>query len=84
MKEIEDQWKHIKFTVVKFVKGKAVRGHILGGVEEVMVMLDEHIMNLQGMSASRFAGPFRNAVFEWEKSLSYISEVIEVCNHNIQ
>ena len=60
------------------MKGKTDRGYILGGVDEVMVLLDEHIMSLQGMSASRFIGPFRNTVYDWEKSLSYISEVIEV------
>ena len=78
VKDIEEQWKHIKFNAVKFMKGTSDRGFILGGVDEVMVLLDEHIMNLQGMSASRFIGPFRNSVYEWEKSLSYISEVIEV------
>ena len=83
VKDIEEQWKQIKFTVVKFMKGKTDRGYILGGVDEVMVLLDEHIMSLQGMSASRFIGPFRNTVYDWEKSLSYISEVIEVSYHDL-
>lgn len=78
MKDIEDQWKQIKFSVVKFTKGKSERGYILGGVTDVMTLLDEHIMSLQGMSASRFIGPFRNTVYDWEKTLSCISEVIEV------
>ena len=30
------------------------------------------------MSASRFIGPFFNAVQNWEKSLSLISEVMDV------
>lgn len=82
VKDIEDQWRHIKFTAIKFVKGSSDRGYILGGVEEVMVLLDEHIMNLQGMSASRFVTPFRNTVYDWEKSLSFVSEVIEVKSAN--
>jgi dynein heavy chain len=43
-----------------------------------MQILDDNTMSLQGMSASRFIGPFLNTVQTWEKSLSLISEVIEV------
>jgi len=43
-----------------------------------MQTLDDNTMSLQGMSASRFIGPFLNTVQTWEKSLSLISEVIEI------
>lgn len=78
MKEIEDLWRYSKFTVMKFVKGTVDRGYILGGVDDIMATLDEHIMNLQGISASRFVEPFKNSVYELEKDLSHMSEVIEV------
>ncbi len=32
------------------------------------------------MSASRFVGPFMEKVQKWEKSLSHISEVVDVSN----
>ncbi|XP_065915661.1 dynein axonemal heavy chain 10-like [Dysidea avara] len=35
-------------------------------------------MNLQSMSASHFVGPFVDKVQKWEKSLSHISEVVDV------
>jgi dynein heavy chain len=64
--------------VLKYEKGTSDRGYILGAVDETMQTLDDNTMSLQGMSASRFIGPFLNTVQTWEKTLSLISEVIEV------
>lgn len=73
-----ETWEKIKFDVSKYVKGTQDRGYIIGAVDEVMQTLDDNTMSLQGMSASRFIGPFLNTVQTWEKSLSLISEVIEI------
>ena len=54
-------------------------GIILGTVDDIVMTLDDNSMNLQSMSASRFVGPFLEKVQKWEKSLSHISEVVEVC-----
>ena len=53
-------------------------GTILGAVDEIVLTLDDNSMNLQSMSASRYVGPFLEKVQKWEKSLSHISEVVEV------
>ena len=60
------------------MKGTQERGHILGSVDEIVLSLDDNAMNLQSMSASRYVGPFFDRVQKWEKSLSHISEVVEV------
>ena len=73
-----ETWDKLKFNVFKYEKGTSDRGFILGAVDEVMQTLDDNTMSLQGMSASRFIGPFLNTVQTWEKTLSLISEVIEV------
>lgn len=62
------------------MKGTQERGVILGSVDEIVVTLDDNAMNLQSMSASRFVGPFIDKVQKWEKSLSHISEVVDVRN----
>ena len=54
-------------------------GFIVGAVDEMLQTLDDNAMNLQSMTASRFVGPFLDNVQKWEKSLSHISEVVEVC-----
>ena len=60
------------------MKGAVEHGTILGVVDEIVVTLDDNSMNLQSMSASRYVGPFLEKVQKWEKSLSHISEVVEV------
>ena len=74
-------WNNMKFTVYSYMKGTSNRGFILGSIDEVLQILDDSAMNLQSMSASRFVGPFLNTVQNWEKSLSLISEVIDVRLH---
>ena len=66
------------FTLCRYMKGTQERGHILGSVDEIVLSLDDNAMNLQSMSASRYVGPFFDRVQKWEKSLSHISEVVEV------
>jgi dynein heavy chain len=78
VKEVEETWNNIKFSVQAYMKGTSNRGYILGAVDEILQNLDDSSMNLQSMSASRYIGPFLNTVQNWEKSLSHISEVLDV------
>ena len=78
VKEVEETWQNLKFVVQPYMKGTSNRGYILGAVDEVIQILDDNAMNLQSMSASRFIGPFFQAVQNWEKGLSLISEVLDV------
>ncbi|BFZ18669.1 hypothetical protein BsWGS_21707 [Bradybaena similaris] len=78
VKEIEETWNNMKFNVFTYMKGTSNRGYILGAVDDILQCLDDSSMNLQSMSASRFIGPFLNSVQHWEKSLSHISEVLEI------
>ena len=70
--------------LTRYMKGTEERGFILGSVEEIVLTLDDNAMNLQSMSASRFVGPFMDRVQKWEKSLSHISEVVDVSAPHIR
>lgn len=78
VKEVVDTWENMKFTVQRYFKGTQERGSILGSVDEILQNLDDNAVNLQSMAGSRFVGPFLSTIQQWEKSLSLISEVIEV------
>uniref|UniRef100_A0A8C8G323 AAA+ ATPase domain-containing protein n=1 Tax=Oncorhynchus tshawytscha TaxID=74940 RepID=A0A8C8G323_ONCTS len=78
MTEVVETWENMKFSVQRYFKGTQERGSILGVVDEILQNLDDNAMNLQSMAGSRFVGPFLATVQQWEKSLSLISEVIEV------
>ena len=78
VKEVEDTWANLTFSIQKYMTGTSDHGYILGTVEEVLQSLDDNATQLQGMAASMFIGPFFNSVQNWEKSLSHISEVLDV------
>ena len=67
VKEVEETWANMKFTVFKYTKGTLERGFIVGSVDEVTQVLDDNAMQLQGMLASRFITPFLNTVQNMEK-----------------
>jgi len=79
-RDIEETWASSRFVVSKYVKGNVDRGFTVGGVDEVVQLLDDNCMQLQGMAGSRFIGPFLNTVQRWEQTLSLISEVVSVLN----
>lgn len=64
--------------LVRYWRGTEERGIILGSVDEINLTLEDNTMNLQSMAASRFVQPFFDRVQKWEKSLSHISEVVDV------
>lgn len=76
IKELDSIWSSMKFILAKYNKSVVDKGHILGSVDEINALLDDHIMQLQGMSASRNIGPFMSAVQLLEKQLSAMSEII--------
>ncbi|XP_028270606.1 dynein heavy chain 10, axonemal isoform X2 [Parambassis ranga] len=78
VKGVVETWEQMKFSVQPYFKGTQERGCILGGVDEILLNVDNDIMNLQSMAGSRFVGPFLGTIQQWEKDLSLISETIEV------
>ncbi|KAJ8266677.1 hypothetical protein GJAV_G00133350 [Gymnothorax javanicus] len=78
VREVVETWENMRFNLQRYFKGTQERGSILGAVDEILQSLDDNAMNLQSMAGSRFVGPFLATVQQWEKSLSLISEVIEV------
>ncbi|CAH2003821.1 unnamed protein product, partial [Acanthoscelides obtectus] len=77
VKEIQDTWANISFTVHRHMKGIEDRGFIIGATDEIMQVLEDNSMNLQSMAGSQFVGPFLPVVQKWEKSLATIGEVID-------
>ena len=78
IKEVENNWRNMKFTVSKYTKGTDDRGFILGAIDEITTQLDDNTMSLQSMGTSKFVAAFLPSVQQWEKLLSHIGEVTEV------
>ena len=67
----------------EYKKDGAVRGHVLGAAEEINLQLEDHLLNLQTMSGSRFVGRYAQKVRTWEKTLNLVVETLEVW-YNVQ
>ena len=60
-----------------------MRGHVLGAAEEINLQLEDHLLNLQTMSGSRFVGRSAQKVRTWEKTLNMVVECLDVW-YNVQ
>ncbi|KZC13452.1 Dynein heavy chain 10, axonemal [Dufourea novaeangliae] len=78
LKDLNEVWKTMQFTVVKHYKGTEDRGFILGPIDELNQVLEDNMMNVNGMAASQFIGPFLSTVQKWENIMHTISEVLEL------
>ena len=55
----------------------------MGAAEEINLQLEDHLLNLQTMSGSRFVGRYAQKVRTWEKTLNLVVETLEVW-YNVQ
>ncbi len=75
---IRAAWRQTSFVVVKPSEPADCDYHVLSGVDDITAQVDDHTINLQTMSASRYVAPFATEVHEWEGRLTRVSEVCEV------
>ncbi|KAL2608324.1 hypothetical protein R1flu_026897 [Riccia fluitans] len=78
LKQLAETWKVQQFDVFKYTKEGVDRGWVLRSTEQTTVLLEEMMMNLQGMSSSRYVRPFVDEVSAWEQKLSHVGEVIDI------
>jgi dynein heavy chain, axonemal len=75
--ETENTWRNQSLDMYRYLRDGKDRGYCLKATEEVTLLLDDNLMNLNSMGASKFVGPFIDNVRGWEKKLSLIGEVLE-------
>ncbi|XP_033099985.1 dynein heavy chain 6, axonemal-like [Anneissia japonica] len=75
LKKVEDAWKTTEFIVLPHRDSKDV--FILGGTEEIQVLLDDSTVNISTISSSRHVGPIKPRVEEWVKNLELFNKTLE-------
>jgi len=53
IRDLEETWSAMKLTVVKYFKGTSDRGYVITALNEITPVLEDNIMQLQGMAVSR-------------------------------
>lgn len=72
--QVEDSWKTTEFTVLSHRDSKDV--FILGGTDDIQVLLDDSQVNVSTIAGSRHVGPIKPKVDEWSKQLTLFSETL--------
>ncbi|XP_030047949.1 dynein axonemal heavy chain 6 [Microcaecilia unicolor] len=83
LKKVEDSWKTTEFITVPHRDSKDV--FILGGTDDIQVLLDDSIINISTIASSRYVGPIKTRVDEWQKQLSLFNQSLDewlTCQRN--
>ncbi|XP_070535810.1 dynein axonemal heavy chain 6-like isoform X2 [Ptychodera flava] len=75
LKKVEDAWKTTEFVVLPHRDSKDV--FILGGTDDIQVLLDDSTVNVSTIASSRHVGPIKPRVEEWMKNLQLFSETLD-------
>ncbi len=71
---MKEAWDGVSFT---FTPYKESGTHILISIDEIQMLLDDHIVKTQAMNSSPFAKPFEKELKAWDKKLKRILNVLE-------
>ncbi|XP_017317258.1 dynein axonemal heavy chain 6 isoform X2 [Ictalurus punctatus] len=83
VKKVEDTWKTTEFTVLLHRDYKDV--FILGGTDDIQVLLDDSSINMATVASSRHVGPIKKTVDKWQQQLSLFSQTLDewvTCQRN--
>jgi hypothetical protein len=71
--EIRDRWKGTSFEVREYSMG----GYTIRGTEEIKQQLEDDIMLLQSVGASKYSRSVKKKVAQWESDLNRVFDVIQ-------
>ncbi|KAG8512932.1 Dynein heavy chain 6, axonemal [Galemys pyrenaicus] len=75
LKKVEDSWKTTEFMVLPHRDSKDV--FILGGTDDIQVLLDDSTINIATIASSRYVGPLKARVDDWYKHLALFNQTLE-------
>lgn len=75
--KIDQMWRTTSFDIVVYKKGSEVRGFSIKSPDEIRQQLEDNIMLLQTVGASKYSRSVKPKVNMWEADLNLISDCID-------
>ncbi|OON18222.1 hypothetical protein X801_05933, partial [Opisthorchis viverrini] len=77
LEDIKNIWLEMRFSISPYTKCNKEPCFILASVEEPSQIMEDHMMSLQSIGASRHATPFLAIVRQWERDLTIVSDTLD-------
>ena len=74
MNKMEKEWEPMIFDTKEY---RTTETRILAGIDEIQMLLDDHIVKTQAMKGSRFIKPFLEQITLWEKTLLSMQDILD-------
>jgi len=74
LEKLDTRWDASEFTILQFKESK---DHIIGGIDEVIIDLDDSLVTVNTILGSRYVKPIREKVDEWQVKLILFQDSLE-------
>lgn len=77
LQKIETAWKVQNFDITAYKKGTELKGYAIKSPDDIRQLLEDNILILQSLNASKYIRAIKAKVSQWERDLNTINDVID-------